>query len=99
MIKPNFIHVFPYSRRANTPAAEMEGQVKESVKKERVDALTKLSDELHTDYCRRYEGTEQAVLYESTLKGGKMYGYTSNYIRVEKPYDKQSIGKIIKLNL
>lgn len=99
VIKPAFIHVFPYSRRINTPAAEMEGQIKENVKKERVDALTKLSDILHNEYSKRYEGTEQNVLYESTIKGGKMYGYTGNYIRVEKPYDKSAIGKIIKLNL
>ena len=34
-IKPAFIHVFPYSRRANTPAAEMPDQVPEDVKKKR----------------------------------------------------------------
>jgi threonylcarbamoyladenosine tRNA methylthiotransferase MtaB len=94
VIKPAFIHVFPYSRRANTPAAEMRPQVKESVKTARVERLTQLCDQLHRDYIERFKGTTQEVLFESTQKGGMMYGYTGNYIRVERPYDKNKIGKI-----
>ena len=93
-IKPAFIHVFPYSRRANTPAAEMPNQVHEATKTARVEALTTLSDELHNAYIERHKGTVQEVLFESTQKGGMMYGYTGNYIRVERPYDKNKIGKI-----
>lgn len=93
-IKPAFIHVFPYSRRANTPAAEMHNQVHEATKTARVEALTTLSDELHNAYIERHKGTVQEVLFESTQKGGMMYGYTGNYIRVERPYDKNKIGQI-----
>lgn len=93
-IKPAFIHVFPYSRRANTPAAEMPNQVHEATKTTRVEALTTLSEELHNAYIERHKGTVQEVLFESTQKGGMMYGYTGNYIRVERPYDKNKIGKI-----
>ena len=93
-IKPAFIHVFPYSRRANTPAAEMPNQVHEATKTARVEALTTLSEELHNAYIERHKGTVQEVLFESTQKGGMMYGYTGNYIRVERPYDKNKIGKI-----
>lgn len=93
-IKPAFIHVFPYSRRANTPAAMMPDQVQESVKSARVEALSALSDELHNAYIERFEGTQQQVLFESTQKGGMMYGYTGNYIKIERPYDKNKIGKI-----
>ena len=96
IIKPAFIHVFPYSRRANTPAAEMPCQVHEATKTARVEALTKLSDQLHNEYITRHKGTEQEVLFESTQKGGMMYGYTGNYIRVERPYDKSKIGQITK---
>lgn len=94
-IKPAFIHVFPYSRRANTPAAQMPNQVHEATKTARVEALTALSNQLHEDYISRHKGTLQQVLFESTQKGGMMYGYTGNYIRVERPYDKNKIGKII----
>ena len=93
-IKPAFIHVFPYSRRANTPAAEMPNQVHEATKTARVEALTTLSEELHNAYIERHRGTVQEVLFESTQKGGMMYGYTGNYIRVERPYDKNKIGQI-----
>ncbi|MBQ8645951.1 MAG: tRNA (N(6)-L-threonylcarbamoyladenosine(37)-C(2))-methylthiotransferase MtaB, partial [Bacteroidales bacterium] len=87
-IKPAFIHVFPYSRRANTPAAQMPNQVHEATKTARVEALTTLSNQLHEEYVARHKGTLQQVLFESTQKGGMMYGYTGNYIRVERPYDK-----------
>lgn len=98
-IKPAFIHVFPYSRRADTDAAVMPDQVQESIKTRRVEALTALSEELHNEYCNRYKGTTQQVLFESTQKGGMMYGYTGNYIKVESTYDKSLIGKITEVIL
>lgn len=98
-IKPAFIHVFPYSRRSNTDAAVMPDQVQEIVKTNRVEELTKLSDQLHADYCNRYKGTTQQVLFESTQKGGMMYGYTGNYIKVERAYNKELIGKITEVVL
>jgi MiaB-like tRNA modifying enzyme len=97
IIKPAFIHVFPYSKRENTPAALMPNQVDESVKHSRVEALTQLSDMLNNEYVSRFKGTQQDVLFESTQKGGKMYGYTGNYIRVERPYIMENIGKIISV--
>ncbi|MBQ2133942.1 MAG: tRNA (N(6)-L-threonylcarbamoyladenosine(37)-C(2))-methylthiotransferase MtaB, partial [Bacteroidales bacterium] len=63
-IKPAFIHVFPYSRRANTPAAEMPNQVHEATKTARVEAHTYLSEELHKAYIERHRGTVQEVLFE-----------------------------------
>lgn len=96
IIKPAFIHVFPYSRRANTPAAQMPNQVQESIKSSRVEALSQLCEELHKEYEQRYKGTKQQVLFESTQKGGMMYGYTGNYIKIERPYDKSKIGKIVE---
>lgn len=98
-VKPAFIHVFPYSRRADTDAAIMADQVQESIKSRRVEALTELSDRLHKEYCSRYEETTQQVLFESTQKGGMMYGYTGNYIKVERKYDKSLIGKITEVTL
>lgn len=99
VVRPAFIHVFPYSARANTPAAEMPDQVRESIKSNRVERLTALAEELHSDYCRRFEGTRQLVLFESEEKGGKMFGYTGNYIRVEHPFDSTLIGKIVEVTL
>lgn len=99
VIQPAFIHVFPYSKRAGTPAAQMASQIREGVKTTRVEALTALSDELHRAYADRYQGQTLPVLFESTQKGGMMYGYTGNYIRVERSYDKNSIGEIVAVML
>ncbi len=98
-VKPAFIHVFPYSRRSNTDAAVMPDQVQESVKTLRVERLSELGNQLHLEYCNRYKGTKQQVLFESTQKGGMMYGYTGNYIKVERPYNKELIGKVSEVEL
>ena len=98
-LEPSFLHVFPYSKRANTPAAAYDNQVKDSVKNERVAILTRLSERLHEKFVDENKGRTEEVLFESTIKGGKMFGYTRNYIRVERPYNKEQIGKIIKVTL
>ena len=86
-IKPAFIHVFPYSRRPGTKAAEWKDQVKESVKAQRVAALEGLCEELHSEFVFSNKGIREKVLWESSVKGGMMSGYTGNYIRLEKPFD------------
>ena len=86
-IKPAFLHVFPYSKRPGTRAAVMPDQVQDSVKTERVARLEALSDELHAAFVAANKGLPERVLWESSVKDGQMFGYTGNYIRVEKPYD------------
>ena len=93
-VRPAFIHIFPYSRRKDTPAAEMTDQVDEQVKQERVHRLEALCDRLHKEYYESFKGATEEVLFESTQKNGMMFGYTRNYILVERPYDKELIGKI-----
>lgn len=98
-IRPAFIHVFPYSRRAGTPAAVMPDQVDEAVKSARVEALERMCSEFHEAFCRENSGREEEVLFESKSKDGKMFGYTRNYIKVERPYDSALIGRIVKVVL
>ena len=86
-IKPAFLHVFPYSKRPGTRAAVMPDQVQDSVKTERVARLEALSEELHAAFVAANKGLPERVLWESSVKGGMMFGYTGNYIRVEKPYN------------
>jgi len=86
-IKPAFLHVFPYSKRPGTRAAAMPDQVQDSVKTDRVARLEALSDDLHAAFVAANKGLPERVLWESSVKGGMMFGYTGNYIRVEKPYD------------
>ena len=98
-VRPAFIHVFPYSRRPGTPAAEMKGQVSETVKAERVKALEALCEELHAAFVERHRGQQAQVLFESKEKNGKMGGYTGNYIRVSRPFDAALVGRISEVTL
>lgn len=97
VVKPAFIHVFPYSRRPGTDADSMPDQVKDSVKTERVDALESLRERLNSEFVEANRGIKDYVLFESTARGGKMSGYTTNYIRIERPYDRSLIGKIVEV--
>ena len=94
IIRPAFIHIFPYSRRAGTPAAERKDQVQDCVKTKRVQMLEELCQELHEQFIKDNKGIAEKVLFESTDKKGMMEGYTGNYIRISLPYDPEKIGKI-----
>jgi len=83
-IRPAFIHVFPYSRRPGTRAAEWKDQVQDSIKTERVAKLEALCEELHTAFVAANKGLRESVLWESSVKNGLMGGYTGNYIRIEQ---------------
>ena len=98
-IRPAFIHIFPYSRRAGTPAAEMPGQVPEAEKKVRVQALEELCDRLHADFYAANRGRSEQVLFESTNKEGRMFGYSRNYIKVERDWDPALVGQIVDVIL
>ena len=93
-IKPAFLHVFPYSKRPGTRAAVMPDQVQDSVKTERVARLEALSDDLHAAFVAANKGLPERVLWESSVKDGMMFGYTGNYIRVEKPYDPTLVNQL-----
>ena len=93
-IRPSFIHVFPYSRRPGTRAAEWKDQVQDSLKTERVARLEALCEELHTEFIQAHKGLHETVLWESSEKGGLMAGYTGNYIRVERPFDAARVNKL-----
>lgn len=92
-IRPAFIHIFPYSRRAGTPAAARKDQVQDSVKTERVARLEELCKELHREFVSGCLGDSAQVLFEGADKNGKMCGYTENYIKVWTDYDPQLIGR------
>lgn len=98
-VKPAFIHVFPYSKRPGTPAASMPGQVSEEEKKSRVAVLEELCTRLHEEFVEENRGVAEKVLFESACKDGMMEGYTGNYIRVRRPYDKSLVNTIMDITL
>ena len=77
------IHVFPYSVREGTKAAEMQ-QIDMSIRKERAKRLIELSDRLASEFALSMTGREAEILIEKIVeKDGRMVaeGYTANYIR------------------
>lgn len=75
------IHVFKYSKRKYTKAAEMENQIDGNIKKERSEKIIKLSNSLKQSYLKKYIGKEIKVLFEHFEKDINT-GITSNYIKV-----------------
>ena len=98
-IRPAFIHVFPYSRRPGTRAAEWKDQVQDSVKTERVARLEALCEELHSSFVAANKGLRETVLWESSVKNGLMGGYTGNYIRIEQPANPEKFNMLEEIVL
>lgn len=98
-LNPSFIHVFPYSRRPGTPAATMPGQVSEQEKARRVEVLEELCRQLQESFLQSNRGIRESVLFESKDKDGMMSGYTGNYIRITRPYDRNLVGKLIEITI
>ena len=98
-LKPSFLHIFPFSERPGTPAVDMADKVPSYISTQRVACLEELSNALHYEFCAQTVGTEQEVLFESTMRGGMMYGYTGNYVRVKAPYDKTAINRICRVRM
>ena len=98
-LKPSFLHIFPFSERPGTPAVDMPNKVPSYISTQRVSKLEELCDELHYEFCAQGVGSEMDVLFESTMRGGMMYGYTGNYIRVKAPYRRDLINGISRVKL
>ncbi len=78
------IHVFPYSRRAGTPAAEMPDQLSREVKSRRVAALSALAADIRAELLGELVGKEREVLFE-TYENGYAAGHTPDFIEVRVP--------------
>jgi len=87
------IHVFPYSKREGTPAAQMEGQIPPAVKRERVRILSELAGRIRREILEEYVGREVEVLFE-TFENGRMHGHTPNFIEVVCPTEEPLDGQI-----
>lgn len=78
-------HIFKYSRRQGTRAAEMEGQIDEAVKTERSHKLIQMGKEKKQKYMESFLGHQVEILFEETAQiQGEEYwiGYTKEYLKV-----------------
>lgn len=94
-----YLHVFTYSERENTEAAAMESIVPVHERKKRNKMLRILSEKKKMAFYQTQIGKTLPVLWEHENKEGKMFGFTENYVRVQKDFDAASVNQIEFLNL
>ena len=94
-----YLHVFSYSERENTKAIELNGVVSKKTRNKRSKLLRLLSASKKTSFYKNNIGTDYNVLFESENKNGLIEGYTENYIRVRKDWNKNLVGQIRKVRI
>lgn len=88
----SYLHVFTYSERPNTEAAEFENIVPKQIRKKRNKMLRILSEKKRMAFYRSQLGKTHTVIWESDNKNGKMHGFTENYVKVETDFDENLIN-------
>ena len=86
------LHVFTYSERANTKMLEIAHNVPVKERKRRSERLHELSEGKTAAFYHSQTGKTASVLWEAKKDGEVMYGFTENYVRVERPYDKKRVN-------
>lgn len=90
----SYLHVFTYSERENTLAAEMSGVVPGSTRAERSKMLHILSDKKRRAFYDTQLGKTEQVLFEGDIKEGFMHGFTRNYVKVKTKFDPVLVNEI-----
>lgn len=100
-IKLSKMHIFKFSPRKGTKAADMKDVVDGNIKEQRSHMLIELNNSLEKEFINRFMGTDMNVLYEQecSYKKGFYEGYTPNYIKVISSAESKLDGKIIATNL
>jgi len=95
----SYLHVFTYSERPNTPAAEMEDVVSETERARRSKMLRTLSEKKRREFYKKHLNTTSEVLFEGENKQGYIHGFTENYIKVKTPWNPELVGSTGKVRL
>ena len=95
----SYLHVFTYSERANTEAANMDGVVPISVRKKRSKMLRGLSAKMRGVFYESQLGKEKTVLFEDENKEGYIHGFTENYVKVKTPWNPELVNTVQKVRL
>ena len=89
------MHIFKYSPRKGTKAADMKEQVDGNTKEQRSEKLINLSNEYEKRYNESYIGKELEVLFEEE-EGDYFKGHTTNYIMVKAKKENRNLENIIE---
>ncbi len=95
----SYLHVFTYSERENTPAAEMGGSVPGSTRAERSRMLHILSDKKRRAFYEAQLYKYDEVLFEGDIRDGYMHGFTRNYVKVKVKYDPVLVNEVKRVQL
>ena len=90
----SYLHVFPYSERANTFSTEIFPKIDGSQKSERSKMLHILSDKKRHAFYESQIGKKGEVLFEESIENGLMEGFSENYVRFKSAYDPLLINTI-----
>ena len=93
------VHVFPYSVRPNTKAANFADQIPKVVKQKRVALMQDIAEQSRHAYMLRMMGEDVSVLLETADENGDAYGYSDEYIRVKVADGADKLGEIVKVTL
>ncbi|MGQ9561200.1 MAG: tRNA (N(6)-L-threonylcarbamoyladenosine(37)-C(2))-methylthiotransferase MtaB [Candidatus Oleimicrobiaceae bacterium] len=91
-----YLHVFRYSKRANTLAAELAGEVPAELKEARAAALRRLGNKKRVAFAGRFVGTRLWVLFERQAEGYAL-GLSDNYLRVRVPTANRHTRNLVAL--
>ena len=95
----SYLHVFTYSERPNTPAAEMEDAVPLEVRRKRSRMLRSLSAKKRRAFYQSQLGQRRTVLFEGENKKGYIHGFTENYVKVKAPWDPALVNTLHQVTL
>ncbi len=95
----SYLHVFTFSERPDTVAEKLPGKVSPKEKAERSRSLIELSDSKSADFNNLNKGQTTMVLFENSRSEGMITGFSSNYIRVEHPWNSNLAGQVINVKL
>lgn len=95
----SYLHVFTYSERDNTPAAEMEEVVPKKVRNKRSKMLRGLSVKKRRAFYESQLGTTHTVLFEGENKHGYINGFTENYVKVKAPWNPEMVNTLKEITL
>ena len=90
----SYLHVFTYSERANTTALRIDEVIPIQVRQERNKILTNLALKKKRAFYETQVGSTHPVLWEAADNEGMMHGFTENYVKVQKPFDENSVNAI-----
>lgn len=95
----SYLHVFTYSERDNTEAADMTDVVPMETRNQRNKMLRILSAKKRRAFYESQLGYQGTVLVEAEQKKGRMYGFTENYVKVSLPYNENQVNTLHPIRL